>query len=118
MKTILVIEPDRIFKENLVELLELEGYLVKSASTVWEAEIITERFNPSIIICDEDLLKEEFGALDVYLKKVHKITPAKIIVIDGAEEKFEEADAYLKMPFRDDELISKLNTLLAAKKSA
>lgn len=117
METVLIIEPDRFFKENLVELLELEGFRVKSAGNVADARTELNECKPSIIICDENLLTREFGTLKDDLKKAHEISHVIIIIIDGLNEKFEEADAYIKMPFRDDELLLKLGALTIKKRA-
>lgn len=111
MNTVLIIEPDRIFKENLVELLELEGYKVGSITNGNDAKKAIAKFNPSVIICDEVSLNGDYKSLSNDLKNVHETSPVRIIIIDGTDEKFKGADAYIKMPFRDEELLSKLQTL-------
>jgi DNA-binding NtrC family response regulator len=60
MKTVLIIEPDSVFKENLIELVELEGYLATSAGTSIEAEIALHNLKPDIIICDLSSGSDEF----------------------------------------------------------
>ena len=117
MKTILVIEPDTILNENLVELLRLEGFQVKSATNELEAKIAMDDFKPSVIICDETSLTGEFGSLNNDLKKVHETGSSFIIIIDSTGEKFKEADAYIKMPFREEELLLKLETFTRAKRA-
>ncbi len=112
MKTVLIIEQDKTFKENLVELLELEGYKVKSASNLTEAEIQILKLKPSVIICDETSIYGEFEKLNNALIEAHKNSGLIIINTDGTNQNFKEADAYLKMPFRDDELLAKMNSLL------
>ncbi len=106
MKTVLIIEPDRIFNENLVELLELEGFNAIGFINTDEAIIAVNLITPSVILCDESALTEEFRKLNENLIRVHNTTDTFIIIIDGTEDIFKEADAYLTMPFHDEELLS------------
>jgi DNA-binding response OmpR family regulator len=117
MNTVLIIEPDTIFKENLMEILELEGFKPTGATTALEAESALNKYNPSFIICDESSLDNEFIKLRDDLKKAHKYSFILIINADGTNSNYKGADAYLKMPFRDDELLSKLNSLTRKKKA-
>ena len=94
-----------------MELLELEGYIVKSAENLTEAEVMLSQLKPSVIICDETSIYGEFEKLYDDLKEAHKTSSLIIINTDGSNQYFKDADAYLKMPFRDDELISKINSL-------
>jgi DNA-binding NtrC family response regulator len=111
MNKVLVIEPDKILIENLVEILELEGFNVRAATTLFEAKSAMNAFNPSIIICDEYSLTEEFTGLSIELKKAHKHSSILMMNADGTNENYKDADIYLQMPFHDKELISKLATL-------
>jgi DNA-binding NtrC family response regulator len=108
---VLIIEPDKVLKENLEELIEMEGFKVQGVSTVREAKKAMNIFNPNIVVCDETSLKGEFTKFQEDLTKGHKSLPVFIMVFDGTDEKFKKADAYIKMPFRYDELLSKLNML-------
>jgi DNA-binding response OmpR family regulator len=117
MNTVLLIEPDKILNENLVELLQLEGYGVIGITNGNEVKIAIQKFNPSIIICDEISLNGECANLCNDLKEAHQTSPVQIIIIDGTDEKFKGADAYIKMPFRDEELLSKLNLLSLPKRA-
>ncbi len=117
MNTVLLIEPDKILNENLVELLQLEGFRVIGITNGSEVKIAIHKFNPSIIICDEISLNGECANLCNDLKEVHQFSPIQIIIIDGTDEKFKGADAYIKMPFRDEELLSKLNLLSLPKRA-
>ena len=117
MKTVLVIEPDTIFKENLLELLEMEGFKVKGAGTIYEAKRGLNTFHPAVIICDEASLNEAFANLREDLKNAHKSASIVIINTDGTNDNFKDADIYLKMPFRDEELLSNLNELTRGKKA-
>jgi DNA-binding response OmpR family regulator len=111
MNTVLLIEPDKILNENLVELLQLEGYRVIGITNGNNVKMAIRKLNPSIIICDEISLNGECANLCNDLKELHQTSAVKIIIIDGTDEKFKGADAYIKMPFRDEELLSKLNLL-------
>lgn len=111
MNTVLLIESDRIFKENLIELLQLEGFRVKSAENLSEADEVLNHTIPSFIICDEYAIYGEFEKLQNDLKEAHKNSSILILNSDGSNENFKDADAYLKMPFRDDKLFSKLGEM-------
>ena len=111
MKTVLVIEPDTVFKENLLELLEMEGFTVKGAGNIHEARKGLNIFHPAVIICDEASLSGAFASLREDLKAAHKYASIVIINTDGTNDNFKDADIYLKMPFRDEELLSNITDL-------
>src|ERR1700679_1632710 len=117
MNTVLIIEPDKILNENLVELLQLEGFSASGITDGNEVKTAIDKFNPSIIVCDEAALNGQFMNLNNDLKEAHQTFPVYIVIIDGTDEKFRCADAYIRMPFRDEELLSKLNFLSLRKRA-
>ncbi len=115
MKTVLIIEPDIVLNENLVELLQLEGFKAKGITNGNDLKKTITRLNPSIIICDEISLNGKYKSLNNDLMEAHETSPVQIVIIDGTKGAFNWADAYIRMPFRDEELLSKLNLLNLAK---
>ncbi|MDP4283205.1 MAG: response regulator [Bacteroidota bacterium] len=52
MESILLIEDNRDFLENLIEFLELEGYHILSANNEETGIELARKFIPNLIICD------------------------------------------------------------------
>jgi DNA-binding NtrC family response regulator len=113
MNTVLIIEPDKTFSENLVELLQLEGYNAIGTNSVSDAGNAIKRTQPKVIICDETLLEDE-DIVNLYpnLKEAKRTSSIVILNNDGdSNDSFKEADFYIGIPFRDEELLTSLDKL-------
>ena len=113
MNSILLIENDTILLDNLIELLELEGYKVKGVSTSGEAEAAIHVLKPYLIICDENTLNNDSGELIETLRAESQRNISIIIINSegGTKRLFEGADIYLEMPFQEEKLLSSLDYL-------
>ena len=111
MKTILVIEDNTDIRENICELLELDGYEVVAAdSGIAGLELAKEKL-PGIIICD--IVMREIDGYEVIkeLRRDKKTAKIPVIVITAlAQQKEIEmglalgVKAYIKKPFLEEEL--------------
>lgn len=112
MNSILLIETDVVLLDNLVELLELEGYKAKGVSTADDAKAAIKYLKPGVIVCDEGSLNSSFDELvDLLNEEAKNNTPIIILNTMGESGKFNDADIYIKMPFQEEELLSSLDYL-------
>jgi len=120
MKSVLLIEDDTILRENTAELLELSGYDVKSAPNGKVGIDIAKSQPPDIIICD--IMMPEVDGYSV-LQSLSTTEQTKFIPFVFLSAKTERkdirkgmdmgADDYITKPFREDELISAIESRLA-----
>lgn len=113
MSKVLVIEDDRIMRENTVELLKLSGYEVASATNGKEGIARAHDFLPDLIICDIMMPElDGYGVLHI-LNKEEKTAGIPFIFITAKSRKEDMrkgmdmgADDFLTKPFQDIELIN------------
>jgi CheY-like chemotaxis protein len=110
---VLIIEDDRIMRENTAELLELSGYSVAVAENGKEGIQQVEAFQPDLIICDIMMPElDGYGVLYV-LSKSPETASIPFIFLTAKTEKADlrkgmnlGADDYLTKPFEDMELLN------------
>ncbi|KAA3647544.1 MAG: response regulator [Bacteroidetes bacterium] len=116
---ILVIEDDRIMRENTSELLELSGYEVASAENGKKGVELVKTFKPDLIVCDIMMPElDGFGVLYI-LSKNPKTANIPFIFLSAKTEKIDlrkgmnlGADDYITKPFDDMELLSAVESRL------
>ncbi len=120
MSTILVIEDDEAIRENLVDLLEAEGYKVISAVNGHSGVQLAQEHLPDLILCD--ILMPELDGYGVYWELRQDPTTAIIPFIyltakatpaDLRAGMALGADDYLTKPFTRDEVLRAIATRLA-----
>jgi len=119
MKKILIIEDDRIMRENMTELLELVGYKVESAQDGKEGVEKAQLLLPDLIICDIKMpALDGYGVLHI-LSKDPKTATIPFIFVTAKTERGDlrkgmelGADDYLTKPFEDTELLKAVETRL------
>jgi CheY-like chemotaxis protein len=119
MKKILLIEDDRIMRENMAELLELVGYSVEVAKEGKEGVEKAQRLLPDLIICDIKMpVLDGYGVLHI-LSKNAKTSGIPFIFVTAKTERKDlrkgmemGADDYLTKPFEDTELLKAVETRL------
>jgi len=119
MKRILVIEDDRIMRENIAELLELSGYKVDVAVNGKEGVEKAQTIVPDMIVCDIKMpVLDGYGVLHV-LGKNTKTAHIPFLFVTAKTERSDlrkamemGADDYLSKPFEDTELIKAVETRL------
>jgi CheY-like chemotaxis protein/CRP-like cAMP-binding protein len=119
MNTILIIEDDRIMRENMSELLELAGYSTEMAADGKEGLEKARKLYPDLIICDIKMPKlDGYGVLHM-LSNDPRTATIPFIFITARHERTDRrkgmemgADDYIGKPFEDTELIQAVETRL------
>lgn len=119
MKKVLLIEDDRIMRENTAEILELAGYHVEAASDGKQGIALARSLKPDIILCDIMMPGlDGYGVLHI-LSKEEGIQGTPFIFLTAKAEKSDlrkgmelGADDYLTKPFDDTELLNAIETRL------
>lgn len=123
MKKILVIEDDRIMRENIAELLELVGYEVAIAKDGKEGVQKAQSILPDLIVCDIKMpVLDGYGVLHILQKDM--VTAAIPFIFLTAKTERQDlrkgmemgADDYLAKPFEDTELLKAVETRLKKSK--
>ena len=112
MKTILLIEDDKVMRENTAEILELANYKVVTASNGKIGSKMAAEINPDLVICDIMMPElDGYGVLHI-LSLEPKTASIPFIFLTAKAEKGEirkgmesGADDYLTKPFEDTELL-------------
>lgn len=119
MAKILVIEDNHDIRENLVEILELQGHAVHVAENGNKGLTLAQMHLPELILCD--ILMPELNGFDVLRQlKEHPATSSIpfIFVTASAEKKEIEAgidqgaSAYIRKPFETQELLNVIEDFL------
>lgn len=119
-KRVLVVDDDEAIVEMFIELLERDGrFEVKTASTGYEAGILTEQFKPDIILLDFKLPDVNGNAVCRSIRSNPKHEHIKIIVISGVADpdEIEElrlagSDDFIRKPFDINQVIARMSELL------
>ncbi|RXP63588.1 response regulator [Lutibacter sp. HS1-25] len=120
MKKILLIEDDKVVRENTAELLELANYHVVTANNGKTGLIEAKKHMPDLIICD--IMMPElngFGVLQILSKDI--ITKHIPFIFLSAKTEHKDvrkgmnlgADDYITKPFDESELFSAIESRLA-----
>lgn len=119
MKTILLIEDDRVVRENTSEILELSKYKVIAAPNGKEGVKLAQSQNPDLIICDIMMPElDGYGVLHALGKDVSTASIPFIFLTAKAEKSDYRkgmgmgADDYLTKPFDDTDLLHAIETRL------
>lgn len=112
MKTILVIEDNRIMRENISEILGLSNYHVLSATNGIQGMELAVNKEPDLIICD--VMMPELDGLEL-LKKIRRtpgISNTPFVLVTARAEKSDICDGirmganeYLTKPFDGEDLL-------------
>jgi excisionase family DNA binding protein len=119
-KKVLVVDDEAEIVEMLVDALQRDGrFEVKTASCGYDAGLLTQQFQPDVIVLD--FLLRDINA-DVVCKTIRSnptLEDTKIIIISGMieEDRVKSLydlgiNAYLRKPFQIDALIGKISELL------
>ena len=119
MKKILLIEDDKVVRENTAEILELAHYQVSTAENGKNGIQAVEEFSPDLIICDIMMPEiDGYGVLHI-LSKDPATATIPFIFLTAKAEKSEMrkgmnlgADDYLTKPFEETELLNAIETRL------
>ena len=119
MKKILLIEDDRVMRENTAEILGLAQYEVVTAEDGKKGIQTAKEFSPDLIVCDIMMPKlDGYGVLHI-LSKDPETTAIPFIFLTAKAEKSElrkgmelGADDYLTKPFEETELLNAIESRL------
>jgi CheY-like chemotaxis protein len=122
MSTILLIEDNKDMRENIAEILELEGYRILKAENGKIGVHLAEAHKPNLVICDIMMPElDGYGVLAELSKKPQTASIPFIFLTAKAERNDMRqgmtmgADDYLTKPFQDYELIDAVKTRLKKK---
>jgi CheY-like chemotaxis protein len=123
-KKVLLIEDDKIVRENTSEILELANYTVETAQNGKDGIVLAKSFLPDIIVCD--ILMPEldgYGVLQI-LSKIPKLDKIPFIFLTAKTHHNDlrkgmelGADDYINKPFEESELLRALETRLKRAKA-
>lgn len=121
MNKILIIEDEQSIRRSIELSLQKEGYEVKGAGTIKEAENVTKEFTPELFLCDINL--PDGSGLD-YIKSIRTKTNAHIILLTALDRETDMvmgydagADDYVVKPFSLLVLTMKINAYFRKEKS-
>ena len=118
---VLVVDDDPEIVELFVDVLERDGrFEVKTASTGYDAGMITQEFNPDLIILDYMLPDINGNVVCKTIRQKPEFEHTKIIIVSGVvnQDEINEllkagADEFVKKPFNIEKLIERIGELLA-----
>jgi len=119
-KRILIVDDDAEIVELIADVLVRDGrFDIKTASSGYEAGIVTEKFRPDLILLDYMLGDVNGNVVCKTIKSNPEFENTKIIIVSGVvkAEEIEEllksgAEDFIKKPFNIVELTDKITSLL------
>jgi two-component system, OmpR family, response regulator len=119
---VLVVDDDPEIVELFVDVLERDGrFEVKTASTGYDAGILTQEFLPDLVILDYMLPDINGNVVCQTIRKNPSFEHMKIIIVSGVVNQDEindllksGADDFVKKPFNIEKLIERIGEMLVA----
>jgi excisionase family DNA binding protein len=119
-KRVLIVDDDPAIIELLQDALGRdERFDVKTASTGYDAGLLTQSFKPHIVLLDYMLPDINGNVVCERIRANNELADARIIIVSGVVNQNEidsltrnGADDFIKKPFRIDELIERMTDLL------
>lgn len=119
-KKILIVDDDPEILELMLDVFVRDGrFEVKTASSGYEAGIMTESFSPDLIILDYMLGDINGNKVCKAIKSNPKFEKTKVIIVSGVvnESEIEDllsagAEEFIKKPFNIAELVEKISGVL------
>ncbi|HBG78000.1 MAG: response regulator [Phycisphaerae bacterium] len=119
-KRLLIVDDDAEIVELMVDVLGRDGrFDIKTASTGYDAGIMTQKFNPDLILLDYMLPDVNGNIVCKTIKENPEFSNTRIIIISGVINQLEiddllkaGAEAFMKKPFSITELIEKIGAVL------
>jgi excisionase family DNA binding protein len=115
-KRVLVVDDDPAIVDTLVQVLTRDGrWEVKTATTGYDAGMLTESFRPSVMLLDYLLPDINGNLVCQRVKTTPHLQDTKIIIVSGVVNQSEVqglldsgADDFVKKPFNVAQLLSKM----------
>ena len=119
-KRVLVVDDDEAILEMLTDLLERDGrFEVRVARGGYEAGMLTQQFQPDVIVLDYKLPDINGNHVCQTIRKNPSFSHIRIVIISGVADPDEiamlrqaGADDFLRKPFQIDELIARILQLV------
>lgn len=119
-KRVLIVDDDQAIVDMLVELLERDGrFDVKTATTGYDAGLLTHEFRPDMVLLDFKLPDINGNVVCRTLRRNPEFEHVRVIIISGVVDQDEiselmaaGADDFMQKPFQINELISRMGKLL------
>jgi two-component system, OmpR family, response regulator len=119
-RKVLVVDDDPEIVELLVDVLERDGrFEVRTASSGYDAGVLTQEFRPDLMILDYMLPDVNGNVVCKTIRQNESFEHMKIIIVSGVinQEEIDQllkigADAFMKKPFSIDDLVSRITELL------
>ncbi|GAB4298164.1 MAG: hypothetical protein Fur0025_36500 [Oscillatoriaceae cyanobacterium] len=112
MKNILVIEDDAVLANNIMAILQEEGFDAVTAENGLAGLTLTIELNPDLILCDMTMAEMDGYEVLQQLKYNPKTALIPVIIVSGNSERRQirkgiemGADDYITKPFEIDELL-------------
>ena len=120
VKRILVVDDDEHIVELFTDVLERDRrFEVRTASTGYDAGLLTREFKPDLMILDYMLPDVNGNVVVERARDDDSLKAMKIVIVSGVVNRAEiddllkaGADAFIKKPFNIDQLIEKIEGLL------
>ena len=117
---VLVVDDDPEIVELFVDVLERDGrFQVKTAATGYDAGVLTQEFQPDMLILDYMLPDVNGNVVCQTIRKNPAFGHMKIVIVSGVvnQEEINEllkagADEFVKKPFNIEKLIERIGELL------
>ena len=118
---ILVVDDDPEIVELFVDVLERDGrFEVKTANTGYDAGMLTQEFDPDLIILDYMLPDINGNVVCQTIRQKPEFEHTKVIIVSGVVNQDEindllkaGADEFIKKPFNIEKVIERIGQLLA-----
>jgi len=119
-KKVLVVDDEPELVVLLVDVLERDGrFEVKTASTGYDAGLLTQQIRPDLIVLDYMLPDINAGVVCKTIRSNPSLANTQILLISGIVEEEKVRDlytlgvkAFMHKPFRIDDLVAKIAELL------
>ena len=119
-RKVLVVDDDAEIVELFVDVLNRDGrFEVKTAATGYDAGVLTQEFNPDLLILDYMLPDINGNVVCQTVRNNPKFEHMKIIIVSGVvnQEEINDllqagADDFVKKPFNIEKLIERMVDLL------
>jgi two-component system, OmpR family, response regulator len=119
-RKVLIVDDDTEIVELIVNILEKDGrFETKTASSGYEAGMVTQQFRPEVILLDYMLPDVNGNIVCQTIKKNPEFENIKIIIVSGVVKQDEiaqllksGAEDFIKKPFDVSELTTKITAVL------
>ncbi len=121
-KKVLIVDDDAEIVELISDIMTREGnYDIRTASSGYEAGMVTQQFRPDLILLDYMLPDVNGNVVCQTIRKNPEFENTRIIIVSGVikQEEIDQllksgAEDFIKKPFTISELTEKVNSALQA----